>query len=222
MRLSAHAYVQVHVVLSNLLPAYENGVPIATLLKLNSDVANSLPPLSEADRTTLSTTLPILGSALGSIEKFPTFVGDSDVDPDLPSLQEVCIGMLPGLTEFVLTADYDDNARSSAAMCMHMMLSLGNLGVKECPVKRVVEDLVEWYTSTTLDENAMIDWLNFLSLMVSCEAIFCHKMNKDLQSRAGFFCSKAWRLIEQYSRKSCAILGGSGDFRKSAIAIHFK
>jgi hypothetical protein len=144
------------------------------LVQLNRDVADVLPPMSEADKSTLSITLPILGSAMSSIDECPA-IEDGDMDAGQSSLQEVCIGMLPELTEFVMTVDNDIETRSSAAYCMHTMLSLGNLGMQECPVKPVVDDLVKRFTSAKFDQHAYTEWLNFLSLMVSYEIILCHR-----------------------------------------------
>lgn len=162
--------MKVQLVISNLLPAYENNVPVMILVQLNRDVADVLPPMSEADKSTLSTTLPILGSAFSSMDEFPA-IEDSAMDTDKLPLQEVCIGMLPGLTEFILTEGNDIETKSSGAFCMHTILSFSNLSTHECPVKPVVDDLVKRFTSAKFDQHAYTDWLNLLSLVVSNELI---------------------------------------------------
>lgn len=80
--------------------------------------------------------------------------------------------MLPGLTEYVLTKEYDSKARSAGASCIFAVLSLGTLVASHCPVKPLVEEVINRSLLSSADRFAVADCLNLMSLMVSLNVCF--------------------------------------------------
>jgi hypothetical protein len=159
---------KIQAVLVHLLPAYKKSVPNDTLVKLSEDVSAIVPPLSEEDSINLYIRLPILGAALASLRSYPDGdIYEDAMETDQTSLQEICIAMLPGLTEYVLAKDYDAKARSAAASCIYAILSLGNLVATDCPVKPLVKDIINRSLSSAAGHISVLDCLNLMSLMVS-------------------------------------------------------
>jgi hypothetical protein len=143
-----------------LLPAYKKFVPKARLMILLKGVSNIIPPLSEADNFSLCIRLPVLGAALHCST-------DNDSDGDAESMEDIANSMLAGLTEYVLSNDYDNRARSAAASCIHATITLGRASGKECPVIPLVTNVINPAIASAIDMVSVKDCLNFLALVVS-------------------------------------------------------
>jgi hypothetical protein len=151
----------VNTLVDSLLPAYRKLVPRQRVTHLLKEVSNIIPPLSEADNLKLCIRLPILGVALHGIP-------DKEVDGDGmgtdDSMEDLATSMLSGLTDFVMSSDYDTGARSAAASCLHAAITLSD--AKECPVRPLVTSSLNPAVAAATDIVAVKDYFNFLALMV--------------------------------------------------------
>ena len=150
--------------MGELLPAYKKFVPKARLMILLKGVSNIIPPLSEADNFSLCIRLPVLGAALHCST-------DNDSEADAMEtaelMEDIANSMLVGLTEYVLSNDYDNRARSAAASCIHATITLGRASGKECPVIPLVTNVINPAIASAIDMVSVKDCLNFLALVVS-------------------------------------------------------
>jgi hypothetical protein len=148
----------------DLLPAYKKFVPKARLMKLLKGVSNIIPPLSEADNFSLCIRLPVLGAAL-----YCSTDNDSDADTmeTDESMEVIANSMLAGLTEYVLSNDYDTRARSAAASCVHATITLGRARGQGCPVIPLVTNVINPAIASAIDMVSVKDCLNLLALVVS-------------------------------------------------------
>ena len=155
---------KINQICGDLLPAYKRFVPTSSLIKLSKDVADIVPPLSEADTFALYVRLPILGAALhssGGDDKVATQADQSE------SIDDIVHSMLGGLTQFVLGAEYDARARSAAASCIHATISLYGSNITACPVLPIVKDIVNPALASATSLATAKDCLNLLALLVS-------------------------------------------------------
>ena len=152
---------QVHIVynvVDCLLPAYTKFVPLDSLKKLLSTVSRILPPLSPEDNYGLCVRLPILGTILAGYSEARTALG--------ASLQEMADQLLPGLTEFAMSSDYDPRARSAAASCLHAIITLVPAH-EGCPVRPLVTSMISPTMSSSPELSTIKDCVQLLAIVVS-------------------------------------------------------
>ena len=127
-----------------LLPAYQKFIPRSKAEKLVKMVSDVLPPLSDADNFNLFVKLPLLAAALHSeILEEPRAVDtiESDDDSD-DTMNELLTGMAPALAEYVLCSDFDAQARSAAASCLHAVIASNDRGAKDCPASQIIKTVI--------------------------------------------------------------------------------
>lgn len=108
-------------ILPCILDAYKSDVPEKKLLSILSRISNVLPPLSDADEVELSVFLPVLGTALSTLEPLVT-------DEMMNQLLE----LTSGLVDFSLIPDHNSVARSAASSCVYFILSRFQKNPSEC------------------------------------------------------------------------------------------
>ena len=146
-----------------MLPAYKRFVPRSCLADLVKGVSNIIPPLSEADNFSLCVKLPILGAALRSSVNGKDSAGMKESDD---SIEEITGPMLAGLTEYVLSTEYDVRPRSAAASCIHATISL-TVSSDECTVVPLAKNILNPAMVSSSDASSIKHQLNLLALLVS-------------------------------------------------------
>lgn len=150
---------------SSLIPAYNRLVPKLRLSKLFKNVSKKVPPLSKADEGDLFVRLPILGAALqhASQETLSEIVAESVGGDNKGMVQE----LLKDLSEYALSSEHLASARTAAAACIHGLLKSGFDKFSQCPIKPLVEYVIDVLGSSSGDSGVAQNCLNLLSLLVS-------------------------------------------------------
>lgn len=116
-------------ILPCILDAYKSNIPEKKLLTVLSRISNVLPPLSDADEAELSVYLPVLSTALSSMDVLVT-----------EEMMDKLMELTPDLVDFSMNSDHSLVARSAAGSCVYFSLSRFQRNISECRGLMILHD----------------------------------------------------------------------------------